>query len=324
MDLKRKQVEIHPDVQRAQRIGKPIVALESTVITHGLPHPENVRLAARMESVVREHGAVPATIAVLDGRLRVGLDQEEIERLGDEPGAHKLSVRDLPAAMYHGWSGGTTVAATMFAARAAEIHVFATGGIGGVHRGAPTDVSADLPQLASTPMLVVCAGAKAILDIPATLEYLETYSVAVVGYGVEEFPAFYARSSGLPVQHRLDTPAAIVDYAEKHWGLGLRSAVLVAQPPPEDTALDASDLEEKVAQALAEERPVVALESTAAADLQGITGQAVTPFLLEQMASLTDSASLAANLALLENNAALAAEIAGALIRKRPGRIGFV
>lgn len=304
--------EIHPRIQRAKRLGRGIVALESTVITHGLPAPQNLDLAIRMEERVEAGGAVPATIAVMEGKIRIGLERAELDTLAKDPDARKVSIRDLAGALYRGWSGGATVAASLFAAAEAGIEVFATGGIGGVHREPAWDISADLPQLARTPALVVCAGAKAILDLPATLEYLETHSVPVIGYRTDEFPAFYAAGSGLPVTLRLDDPLEVVAFAQRHWGIGVRSAVLVAQPPPEETALDRQVLDDAVEGALAAARET------------GVRGPAVTPFLLAKLAELTDRSSLDANLDLLLANAGLAAELAAELARRRPNRIGFV
>jgi pseudouridine-5'-phosphate glycosidase len=274
------------------------VALESTVLTHGLPYPQNLELAKQMEAEVTAHGAQPATIALLDGQVVIGATFEQLTWLVMAPELHKISSRDISAAISLRWSGGTTVAGTMVAAHRAGIRVFATGGIGGVHRAAPFDISADLPQLARTPMVVVCAGAKAILDLPATLEYLETAAVPVVGYRTDEFPAFYSRESGLPVSARAESPGEIAALAWTHWSLGMTGAVLVANPPPVDAALPAEDVEGAIQTALLE------------AQQANITGQRVTPFLLERVNQLTGGASMQANLALLLNTARLAAEIA--------------
>lgn len=289
------------DVARAMRSGHPLVALESAVITHGLPRPENLNLARALERVVREQGAVPATMGLLNGKVHVGLTEEELERLGNEPGARKISRRDFGIALARKENGGTTVAGTLIAARAVGIRVFATGGIGGVHRNAPFDVSADLPELGRSPLVVVCAGAKSILDLRATLEYLETMGVPVVGYQTEEFPAFYARESGLPVTARADSPEAIARMAKAQWEMGLENAILVVQPPPVETALPKEQIESVIQQALAE------------AEEKNIHGAAVTPFLLDRVSSISGGASLKANIALLENNARLAAQIAAAL-----------
>lgn len=288
------------DVARALKLALPVVALESTVITHGLPHPENLYLARDMEAAVREEGATPATIAILNGQVRVGLVDSEIEELSKVPSL-KISRRDFATAIVKKSHGGTTVAGTMLAAHQAGIQVFATGGIGGVHREAPFDISADLQALADTPMIVVCAGAKAILDLPATLEYLETMSVPVVGYQTEDFPAFYSRESGLKASVKLDSPEEIAAFAQAHWGVGMKSAVLVTNPVPASAAIPKSEMDPFIDQAL-----------KAAAE-KNIHGQAVTPFLLQRVSELTGGKSLGANLALLLNNARLAGQIARAL-----------
>jgi pseudouridine-5'-phosphate glycosidase len=280
--------------------GRPIVALESTVLTHGLPRPQNLQLARDMEQAVREAGAVPATIGFLDGKLRVGLSDAELERLAHQDHVYKVGPRDFATVITKKACGGTTVAGTMLACKNTNIKVFATGGIGGVHRAAPFDVSADLQALASIPMIVVCAGAKAILDLPATLEYLETMSVPVVGFGTDEFPAFYSRESGLHVGLRLDTPREVVQFARAHWGAGQQSAVLVANPVPDTEAIPGSEMEPYIEQANQEARA------------QGIHGQALTPFLLSRISELTAGRSMRANLSLLLNNARLAAQISQA------------
>lgn len=292
------QLYISPALTRAHAEGAPIVALESTVITHGLPYPENLSLAQDMEAEVRSQGAVPATIAVLDGRVHVGLDAAQLERLAAGADMRKISVRDFAPAIAQKASGGTTVAGTLVAAHAAGIRVFATGGIGGVHRDAPFDVSTDLTQLARTPLVVVCAGAKAILDLPATLEMLETLGVPVVGYQTDEFPAFYSTSSGLTVSCRANSPQKAAEIARAHWNFGQHSAVLIVQPPPPEAALPFSTVDSAIQQALKE------------AQAQGIRGQQVSPFLLRRVSELTHGSSLQANLALLRNNARLAAQIA--------------
>ncbi|MDW8227631.1 MAG: pseudouridine-5'-phosphate glycosidase [Anaerolineales bacterium] len=279
----------------------PRVALESTVITHGLPRPHNLDLARQLEDIVHEHGAQPATIAVLDGQIRIGLNEAELERLANEPNVRKISRRDFATAILKRESGGTTVAGTMFAAHRAGIRVFATGGIGGVHEVETLDISADLQALADTPMIVVCAGAKAILDLPATLEYLETMSVPVIGYQTDEFPAFYSRYSGLPVSARLDTPEEVARFAHTHWELGLKSAVLVCQPLSPEEEIPADKINRYIEQARREAKE------------RDIHGQPLTPFLLARLAELTGGESLRANLALLRNNARLAAQIAIAL-----------
>ena len=290
------------EVKRAMSISLSIVALESTVLTHGLPRPQNLKLAHDMERVVREEGATPATIAFLDGSLHIGLSESEIERLANERGAIKVGPRDFATVISQQASGGTTVAGTMFACKHANanIKVFATGGIGGVHRESGFDISADLQALATIPMIVVCAGAKAILDLPATLEYLETMSVPVVGYGTDEFPAFYSRESGLDVSVRLDTPKNIVDFARAHWSTGMQSAVLVANPVPGADAISKSDMD-----------PLIEQASREAQDKK-IHGQKLTPFLLQRISDLTKGRSMRANLSLLLNNARLAAQIAHA------------
>lgn len=279
----------------------PTVALESTVLTHGLPRPQNLQLARDMERTVREEGATPATIAFLDGHLHVGLNDVELERLANEDGAHKVGPRDFATVITQGANGGTTVAGTMLACKHANIKVFATGGIGGIHRESQFDTSADLQALANIPMIVVCAGAKAILDLPATLEYLETMSVPVVGYGTDEFPAFYSRESGLDVSIRLDSPQDIVDFAKAHWDTGLQSAVLVTNPVPITDAISKSEMEPMIEKASKE------------AVQKGIHGQKLTPFLLKRLSELTHAKSMRANLSLLLNNARLAAQIALAL-----------
>ncbi len=286
------------EVRRAVENGSPVVALESTVITHGLPYPQNLQLAKDMEAEVRQQGAVPATVGVVDGQVYVGLDAGQLAALAQGVGLVKVSVRDYGPAMALGLSGGTTVAGTLLAANLGGLRVFATGGIGGVHRQSPFDVSTDLVQLARTPLVVVCAGAKAILDLPATLEVLETYGVPVIGYQTDEFPAFYSRGSGLPASARVDTPELAARVAQAHWALGMTSAVLVCVPPPEEEALPAEQVNGAIEQALAE------------AQEGHIRGQQVTPFLLRRVSELTHGSSLRANLALLRNNARVAAQIA--------------
>ena len=291
-------LDISPEVAAAVASLRPVVALESTVIAHGLPWPANLELARRLEAVVREEGAVPATVAVLSGRMRVGLDDGDLEHLARSPDVRKLTRRDIPVAMAQGADGATTVSATMFIAHAAGICVFATGGIGGVHRGDHTDVSADLPELARTPMVVVCAGAKAILDLPATLEWLETHGVIVAGWGANEFPAFFTRSSGLPLETRVDDASEVAAIAKAAWCNGITSAVLVTVPAPAGVAMPADRMEAAIAEALQR------------AEREGIRGKATTPFLLRQVAELTGGESVAANLALLEQNARVATRIA--------------
>ena len=286
------------DVRRAMKISLPIVALESTVLTHGLPRPQNLQLARDMELTIRENGATPATVAILDGSLHIGLTEAELESLAGETNAYKVGPRDFATVMVEQACGGTTVAGTMLACKHADIKVFATGGIGGVHREAPFDISADLQALATIPMIVVCAGAKAILDLPATLEYLETMSVPVVGFEVSEFPAFYSRDSGLNVSVKLQSPQDIVEFAKAHWSTGLQSAVLVANPVPKLDAIPKAEMEPHIKRAHAE------------AQEKGIHGKDLTPFLLQRISELTGGRSMQSNLSLLLNNARLAAQIA--------------
>ncbi len=303
--MKHPNFQLSPEITRALNFGAPIVALESTVITHGLPRPQNLQLARDMEKQVREKGATPATIALLDGKIRIGLTDEELIRLSDSDAALKVSHRDFAAAIVKKMDGGTTVAGTMYAANMAGIKVFATGGIGGVHKESSFDISTDLRSLTEIPTLVVCAGAKAILDLPATLEYLETMGVPVIGYKTDEFPAFYSRESGLGVSARLDSPEEVADFAKAHWNLGMKSGILVANPIPETESIPKSKMEPIIAKASAE-----ALE-------QGIHGQKLTPFLLNRIGELTKGKSLKANLALLLNNARLAAKIAKEMNAKK-------
>jgi len=277
--------------------GEPVVALESTVITHGLPYPANLELARDMERVIRSSGAVPGTIALLDGQIRLGLAESELTRLASEGGMRKIGARDLGFAVHNKWSGGTTVAGSIFCAHAAGIKVFATGGIGGVHRGVGADVSADLIQLSRTPIIVVCAGAKAILDLPATVEYLETHGVPVIGYRTSDFPAFYSQNSGLKLECSAESPAEIAEIALEMGSLGLKSALLVVNPPPAESALPFEEIDAVVNEAVEE------------AEREGISGKDVTPYLLGKVAEKTSGASIKVNLALLKNNAKLAAEI---------------
>jgi pseudouridylate synthase len=299
------QYVVLPEVSHALAGNQAVVALESAVITHGLPRPENLQLAQNLEEEIRAQGSIPATIALLDGKVHIGLTPAELERLAYEPHTRKISRRDFGIAIARGECGGTTVCGTLIAARAAGIRVFATGGIGGVHRGSTFDISADLPELGRSPLVVVCAGAKAILDLPNTLEYLETTGVAVVGYQTAEFPAFYSRESGMAVNVTAETPAEIAAIARAQWSLGLENAVLVGNPPPAEAALPASEVESAIRQALDEARA------------QGLRGAAVTPFLLARVGELSHGASLQTNLALLRNNARLAAQIARELASPR-------
>ncbi len=293
-----------PEVQEALEAGRPVVALESTLISHGLPYPTNLGLAQGMEDIIREAGAIPATIAVLKGRVHVGLTAMELERLAQPHSrqeVRKASRRDLPIVVGLGLDGATTVAATIFIAHRAGIEVFATGGIGGVHRGHPFDISADLTELGRTPVTVVCAGAKAILDLPRTREVLETQGVPVIGYGTDEMPAFYSRSSGLPVDVRVDGPEEVATIIRARRALGLKTGLLVVVPIPEEDAIPAGEIEAAIVQATQE------------AEEQGITGAAITPFVLTRLSELTEGRSTRANVALLRNNARVAAEIAAAL-----------
>ncbi len=303
--MKNANLTLSPEIARALNFGTPVVALESTVITHGLPQPQNLELARDMEQQVRDNDATPATVALLDGEIRIGLSDEELVRLSESTSTLKVSHRDFATAIVKKKNGGTTVAGTMFAAQLAGIKVFATGGIGGVHKESAFDISTDLRALAEIPMIVVCAGAKAILDLPATLEYLETMGVPVVGYQTDEFPAFYSRESGLGVSVRLDSPKEIADFAQAHWKLGMQSAVLVTNPVPETQAISKLEME-----------PII-LKASAEAVEQGIHGQALTPFLLGRISELTEGKSLRTNLALLLNNARLAALIAGEMTTKK-------
>lgn len=277
------------------------MALESTLITHGLPRPRNLEVARAMEATVRESGAVPATAAILGGQMMVGLTEDQLAYLAKAENVRKCSRRDLPIVLARGEDGATTVAGTMIVAQMAGIRVFATGGIGGVHRGHPFDVSADLTELGRTPVTVVCAGAKAILDLPLTLEVLETQGVPVIGYGVDEFPAFYTRSSGLPVDTRCNTPEEVAAIVRARDALKLPGGTLVTVPIPEADELPAGEAEAAIIRALTE------------AEAQGIQGKAVTPFLLARVSELTGEASLRANVTLLLNNARVAAAIALAL-----------
>ncbi|MDR3513557.1 MAG: pseudouridine-5'-phosphate glycosidase [Caulobacteraceae bacterium] len=289
------------EVREAVETGQPVVALESTIITHGMPYPENVATARAVETTVLEHGAVPATIAIIGGRIHVGLGADMLEWLGSAVDVLKLSRADLAYAIAAGRHGSTTVAATMICARLAGIGVFATGGIGGVHRGVEQtmDISADLTEFTRTDVAVVCAGAKALLDLPRTLEYLETEGVPVVGFGTDVFPAFWSRDSGLPTPLRLDTPQAIADMIHMRRRLGLAGGVVVANPVPEADEIAAEQMAAYIAQAVA--------------DSKGISGKGLTPFLLGRILELTGGRSLQTNIALVHNNAALAARLAIAL-----------
>ncbi len=289
---------ILPKIFQAVQQNKPVVALESAVITHGLPYPQNSECALELEQIISQSEVQPATIALLDGKIAIGLTSEEITRLARGEKLMKLSVRNIAVGLAAKRSGGTTVAATLLAARTAGIQVFATGGIGGVHRGSTFDVSADLDELARSRVVVVCSGAKSILDLPATLEVLESRGVPVLGYGTDEFPAFFARSSGLKIDARVDTPAEVAAIAQAHWTSGNSSAVLVCNPLPVEFALDIDWINTLILQAIEE------------AHQRGVNGPAVTPYLLGRLRDLTGGKTLTANLALLKNNASLSADIA--------------
>lgn len=302
--------QVSSEVQAAAATGRGVVALESTVITHGLPRPQNLETAQRLEQIVRECGGVPATVAVLKGTLHVGLSADQLQQIARGDDVHKVSRRDLPVAVAKDWDGGTTVAATLWIAANASIGVFATGGIGGVHRGEVPDVSADLPELARIPMVVVCSGAKSILDLPATREWLETYGVTVVGYECDEMPSFFSRGSGLPVDVRADSPDDVAGIARARRELDMQGALLVTVPVPAAAEVSADSVQSALDKALKEARR------------KSIAGRDLTPFLLARLNELTDGATLKANIALLENNARVAAQIALALAKKREP-IGF-
>ena len=299
----RGSIEVEPEVREALAAGRAVVALESTIISHGMPYPDNLATAAEVEAVVRAAGAVPATIALVNGCPRVGVDAVALERLARGEQVAKASRRDLPALVAAGATAGTTVAATMYLAHLAGIRVFATGGIGGVHRGAEQtfDVSADLDELGSTPVTVVCAGAKSILDLAKTLEVLETRGVTVVGYRTDEFPAFFARGSGLPVDHRVDSPQQLARLVDAHHRLRMRGGILVGNPIPEADEIPAADIDGRIAAAVAD------------AEREGIGRQQLTPYLLARINELTGGRSLTANIALIRNNAELAARLAAVL-----------
>ncbi|WP_437647000.1 pseudouridine-5'-phosphate glycosidase [Sorangium sp. So ce362] len=296
-------LSLSPKVRKALADGRPVVALESTIITHGMPYPQNLEMAQRVEAVIRSNGAVPATIAIMDGKLKVGVKAEDLERLAKAGGkAAKASRRDVAALLVSGAMAGTTVATTMMTAAWAGIRVFATGGIGGVHRGAETtfDISADLEELRQTQVAVVCAGAKSILDIPKTLETLETHGVPVLGYKTEDFPAFWARQSGQKVDHRVESAKEAARVIALQFELGM-GGVLVANPIPESHAMDARAMEARIEEAIK------------GAEAEGVSRKDLTPFLLKRIFELTEGKSLIANIALVENNAAAAADIAVAM-----------
>ncbi len=301
-----KYLDVSPEVAEAVAAGKPVVALESTIISHGMPYPQNVETALKVESIIRENGAVPATIAILGGRLKAGLTPEEIEYLGKK--GHevtKASRRDLAVLVSKGADGATTVTTTMMIAYMAGIKIFATGGIGGVHRGAETtmDISADLEELAQTPVMVVCAGAKSILDLGLTLEYLETHGVPVIGYGTKELPAFYTRKSGFAVDYELDSPAELAAAFKASQDMGLKGGMLVTNPIPEEFSMDPAVINKAIDEAIA------------AANAQGIHGKESTPFLLAKVKELTGGDSLDSNIQLVFNNARLAAQTAAELCK---------
>jgi pseudouridylate synthase len=291
------------EVAKAMKENKPVVALESTIISHGMPYPQNVETAKEVEQLIRENGAVPATIAILDGKIKIGVNEEELEFLGTNKEIEKVSRRDLPYVIAMKKHGATTVAATMICASMAGIKVFATGGIGGVHRGAERtmDISADLQELAHTNVAVVCAGAKSILDLGLTLEYLETNGVPVIGYGTDILPAFYSSTSPFKVNYRIDTPEEIAKLIATKWELGLNGGLIIANPIPKEEELEESYINSIIEEALKE------------AEEKQIAGKAVTPFLLDKVKTLTGGKSLEANIALVKNNAALAAKIAVSL-----------
>ena len=297
----REFLNIAPEVDEAMRQQRPVVALESTVIAHGLPRPQNLQTAQRLQEVVRETGAIPATIAILDGKLTVGLSDDQINALANGNEIRKISTRDISLAVAQGWNGATTVASTTWIAHRAGIKVFATGGIGGVHRGSLPDISADLPELARTAIIVVCSGAKIVLDLPATREWLETHAVTVVGYQCDELPAFYSRKSGLPIDARVESPEDVARIYRAQRELGIESALLVVVPVPAQFELPAEELQIVLTTALED------------AEWKGIAGPALTPFLLSQMAERSGGSTLRANIALLENNARVAGEIARAV-----------
>ncbi len=301
-----KYLDVSPEVQQALAEGKPVVALESTIISHGMPYPKNVETALLVEKTIRDNGAVPATIAIIGGRLKAGLSPEEIEYLGKSGRkVAKVSRRDLAAIVARGADGATTVTTTMIIAHMAGIRVFATGGIGGVHRGAEItmDISADLEELANTPVMVVCAGAKSILDLGLTLEYLETKGVPVIGYGTDELPAFYTRRSGFGVDYRVDTPAQLAAMFKAQQELGMKGGMLVTNPIPEQYAMDKEVIDAAIDQAVRESRE------------KGIHGKETTPFLLARVVELTGGDSLESNIQLVLNNAVVASRTASELCR---------
>jgi pseudouridine-5'-phosphate glycosidase len=303
--MSRKHFEFSPSVQSALEAQQPVVALESTVIAHGLPRPLNLETARRLEQIVSDNGATPATIAILQGALHVGLTPSQIQFIADSDNIRKVSIRDLPLTTAKQLDGATTVATTSWVAYRAGVDVFATGGIGGVHRGSLPDVSADLPQLAKTPIVVVCSGAKIVLDLPATREWLETHGVTVLGYQCDEMPAFYSRQSGLPIDERVDSANEVAQILRSQRELSGEAAILVTVPVPKESEVPAEFLKE------------ILDESLRAAEDQNIAGRNLTPFLLSRMAQQSQGATLKANISLLENNARVAAEIAVAICGQR-------
>jgi len=302
--MKNVPIQLSEEVRQAKAENRPIVALESTIISHGMPYPKNVETALAVEASVRKNGATPATIALMNGTIKVGLSREEIEELGKAGlSATKVSRRDIPFVLQQKSYGATTVAATMIISNWADLRIFATGGIGGVHRNAAVsmDISADLQELANTNVAVVSAGAKSILDLPLTLEYLETYGIPVIGYQTEEFPAFYTRESGLKVDYSIDSPSEIAAILNRKWQLNLNGGVLIANPVPKEYACSKAYIDKVIERALQE------------ADYQGIKGKEVTPFLLSRIEQLTKGESLVSNIQLVLNNARLAAQIACAM-----------
>ena len=298
-----KYLEIKDEVKEAIDAGKAVVALESTIIAHGMPYPENIETAVEIEEIIRENGAVPATIGIIDGKIKVGLTKEEIEFLGQSDDVMKVSRRDLPVVLAEGRHGATTVAGTMIAADLAGIKVFVTGGVGGVHRGAEKsfDISADLEELKKTSVAVVAAGVKSILDIGLTLEKLETFGVPVLGYQTEEFPAFYSRHSGYDCDYKLDSPQNAANILNSKWDLGLEGGVLIANPVPKEDEIEYSVINEKIEQALAD------------AEEKNINGKELTPFLLDRIKEITDGKSLETNISLVYNNAVAGAKIAASM-----------
>ncbi|NMA87489.1 MAG: pseudouridine-5'-phosphate glycosidase [Tissierellia bacterium] len=293
-------MDIKTDVKKALENGEPVVALESTIIAHGMPYPQNVKTALEVEKIIRDNGSIPATIAILDGRIKVGLTEEEIGKLGSAKDVYKVSRRDMPYILSKGLNGATTVASTMIIANLAGIKVFVTGGIGGVHRGAERtfDISADLQELAHTNVAVVCAGAKSILDLGLTLEYLETFGVPVIGYKTEKFPAFFTRESGYNVDYSVENANELAKIIKTKWDLGLDGGVVVANPIPEEYAMDKNIIDNAIEDALKE------------AEVKGIKGKATTPFLLAKVKDITEGESLNSNIQLVFNNAKVGANLA--------------